>query len=118
MTISNLYGVCMNTLQKENNFGISAKTLSLIIEQLKGYPQIEKAIIFGSRAMGNYKPGSDIDLAITGKGINYKLLVKLGTVLNEELPIPYKIDLIHFDTIANPELTEHILQHGKIIYER
>ena len=59
----------MSTLQKGNNFGLSERVMTLIVQQLKRFPQIEKAIIFGSRAMGNFKPGSDIDLALMGKSI-------------------------------------------------
>ena len=49
-----------------NNFGLNNKNLNLIISALKSYSNIKHVYIFGSRAMGNYKPGSDIDLALEG----------------------------------------------------
>ncbi|MEW5845474.1 MAG: nucleotidyltransferase domain-containing protein [Bacteroidota bacterium] len=53
-------------------FGISEKSYLLIIDVLKSYPEVEAAIIFGSRAKGNYKNGSDIDLALIGESLIVK----------------------------------------------
>jgi len=101
-----------------NNFGIYEKSYSLLINAIAEYPQIEKAIIFGSRAMGNYKKGSDIDIAIVGSEVNYEIISQLNGKLNEQLPIPYYIDVINFNTINNNELRQHILEEGKACYEK
>ncbi|MEW4901747.1 nucleotidyltransferase domain-containing protein [Clostridium tetani] len=45
--------------------------------------------MFGSRAKGNYKPGSDIDIAIYGENINLDILSKLNSILEEKSPMPY-----------------------------
>ncbi|MBM7571850.1 nucleotidyltransferase family protein [Aquibacillus albus] len=81
------------------------------------FSEIESGIIFGSRAMGNYKRGSDIDIAITGKGITSKTLYMLSDLLNEEYPLPYFFDIIHYESISNENLKDHIDKEGKIIYE-
>ncbi|MGV3630005.1 MAG: nucleotidyltransferase family protein [Bacteroidota bacterium] len=96
-----------------NNFGISDSSYTLIKKELSIHPEIEKIIIFGSRAMGNFKTGSDIDLALYGKKISAQMLLDLSAILNEKLPIPYKIDLIHFDSLENQELKAHILRVGQ-----
>lgn len=101
-----------------NSFGIYEKSYSLLINAISEYPQIEKAIIFGSRAMGNYKKGSDIDIAIVGSRINYEITAQLNAELNEQLPIPYFIDVVNFNTINNDELKQHILKEGKACYEK
>ncbi|WP_414646601.1 nucleotidyltransferase domain-containing protein [Clostridium tetani] len=56
---------------------------------ISGFDEIEKAYIFGSRAKGNYKPGSDIDIAIYGENINLDILSKLNSILEEKSPMPY-----------------------------
>ena len=105
-------------ISKQNNFGLSAKTIDLIITTLNQFPQIERAVIFGSRAKGNYKNGSDIDIAIYGKEINFDLIVRLGSILNEDLPIPYKVDIINYEILKNKELKKRIEQEGKTIFSR
>ncbi len=109
----------MNILEiKNNNFGIYDKSYNLIIQELKKVPQIEKAVIFGSRAIGNYKKGSDIDIAIYGQGITFDILSKINYKLNEVIPTPYFIDVVHFENTKNQELKKHISEFGKIIYEK
>ena len=97
-------------------FGIAPKSYELILKTLSGFKEIEKAAIYGSRAMGNFKPGSDIDLAIFGNKITPETVLKLKTKLEQELPIPYYFDLTHYDTISNSELKKHIDEFGKVFY--
>lgn len=101
-----------------NNFGISEKSYILLIEAIIGFPEIEKAVIFGSRAMGNYKPGSDIDLAIFGKNITFETISRLHGKLNEQLPIPYFVDVVNYTVIELESLKQHILDEGKEIFSK
>ncbi len=101
-----------------NRFGIYDKSFSLIVESFSKFPEIEKVLIFGSRAMGNYKKGSDIDLAIQGEKVDFNIISRLYGKLNEELPIPYFIDIVDFKTVESEELKKHILKEGKLIYEK
>ncbi|SUY66782.1 nucleotidyltransferase domain-containing protein [Clostridium tetani] len=71
------------------NFGLRESDLEYIVNIISGFDEIEKAYIFGSRAKGNYKPGSDIDIAIYGENINLDLLSKLNSILEEKSPMPY-----------------------------
>jgi predicted nucleotidyltransferase len=100
------------------NFGIYSNSFALILNEFQKYQEIEKASIFGSRAMGNYKKGSDIDIAIFGQLISRTTILKLIFQLNEELPIPYFIDIVHFESTENEELKNHIIEQGKIIYTK
>jgi predicted nucleotidyltransferase len=97
-------------------FGIVPKSYELILKALSEFDEIEKAAIYGSRAMGNFKQGSDIDLAIFGNKITPETLLKLKTKLEQELPIPYYFDLTHYETISNSELKKHIDEFGKVFY--
>lgn len=82
---------------------------------LKKYPAIEKAILYGSRATGNYRPGSDIDLTLVGEKLNLTTLQKIENEL-DDLLLPYKIDLSLHKQIRNKELLEHIERVGKVFF--
>jgi predicted nucleotidyltransferase len=99
-----------------NIFGISDKSYELLQEAFVKYPQIEEVVIFGSRAKGNFKKGSDIDLAIKGADCSPKLALDLSSYLNEFLPIPYKIDVIDYASLNHLELKEHINRVGVSFY--
>ncbi|CCQ92933.1 DNA polymerase, beta domain protein region [[Clostridium] ultunense Esp] len=100
------------------NFGIPSKSMSLIINALVQKEEIEKALIFGSRSMGNYKNGSDVDIAIFGKDITMEILNQLRIELNEKLPLPYYFDIVHYDSLEHDKLKEHIDKYGKVLYEK
>lgn len=98
-------------------FGLSETTCATICNILKQYPKIEKAVIYGSRAKGNYQNGSDIDLTLLGEGLDYKLLTTVAGALDDSL-IPYTVDLSIFAYIDNPNLIEHIQRVGKVFYQQ
>ncbi|MDX2189673.1 MAG: nucleotidyltransferase domain-containing protein [Bacteroidota bacterium] len=97
-----------------NDFGISTKSYDEILKAFTRFPEVEEVIIFGSRAKGNYKKGSDIDLAIKGKNCNSVTALNIATMLNEEIPIPYHVDVVALDDLNHLELKEHILRVGKL----
>ncbi len=99
-------------------FGLSSKNLSLIITVLKSFTEIQHAIVFGSRAIGNYKPGSDIDLALKGD-INLTTLGRIKAKLEDEIATPYLFDVIAYnmlDPVSDKKLLEHIDNLGKELY--
>jgi predicted nucleotidyltransferase len=98
-------------------YGLSTKTISLIQGVFAKYPQAEKAILYGSRAKGNYRNGSDIDLVLVGAELNLSQLFKIELEL-DDLLLPYKIDLALLHQISNPDLVEHIERKGVVFYER
>jgi len=98
-------------------FGLSDKSLNLIRDVFKSYPKIDEVIIFGSRAMGTDKIGSDIDLALKGKDISLDDILRISSEL-DELPLAYKYDVIDYADIDNLALTEHIDKHGLPFYKK
>jgi predicted nucleotidyltransferase len=86
-----------------------------VVEQLKhifrSEPRISKVILFGSRAKGNYRNGSDIDLCIEANTLTLFDLLKLSDAI-EELYLPWKVDLVLAHTIDNPELLKHTQRVG------
>jgi type I restriction enzyme S subunit len=103
----------LNTL--ENNTGLNSSDIATICAVFKVHPEIKKAIIFGSRAKGNFKPYSDIDLALVGDDLNLTLQQKIEGEL-DNLLMPYKFDLIIFHTIINKDILDHIKRVGKDFY--
>lgn len=97
-------------------FGLKQEHIDLINECFAQFSGIEQIIIYGSRAKGNYKNGSDIDLTILGD-LDYSSLMKLENQL-DDLLLPYKIDLSLYRNISNPDLTDHIQRVGKVFYEK
>lgn len=96
-------------------FGLNNKNLNLIINCLKSFPEISQAKIFGSRAIGNYKPGSDVDIALYGN-IDQKLLAKIKAKLEDDISTPYLYDVIVYDQIENNNLIYHIDKYGIDLY--
>jgi predicted nucleotidyltransferase len=99
-----------------NDYGIYDKSFDLILEAIKKFPEVEKAILFGSRAMGNFKKGSDIDIAIKGERIGPPQVNRLNSILNQELAIPYFVELIDYKSITDQELKKHVDEVGKVVY--
>jgi len=97
------------------DFGLSPDDILLIKKTFKEYSKVQEVILFGSRAMGNYKPGSDIDLAILGSNITFNDILDLDNAL-EKLGLLYKFDLQNFKDINDPEVVEHIKRAGKLFY--
>ena len=82
---------------------------------LKQYPQVEQAILFGSRAKGTSKPGSDIDLTLKGKEIDLRVLNRISQDL-DDLLLPYTIDMTIYQRITDQDILDHIHRVGKILY--
>jgi len=99
-------------------FGLTDKDIELIRSAIETVAEIEEVIVFGSRAMGNYKNGSDVDLAIKGSEISLRTVSGLSAKLNDELPLPYQFDVVDYSTINTPALTEHIDTFGRVLFQR
>jgi len=89
-----------------------------ITTELAKFPSITLAVIFGSRAKGTYRTGSDIDLALFGNGITYEQVLEISSYLNEETLMPYFFDVVDATHLTHEGLKAHIERVGKIIYVR
>jgi predicted nucleotidyltransferase len=101
-----------------NSFGLLTSDLSSITEIVSSEKEVEEVIIFGSRAKGNFRNGSDIDLALVGANISSSTVNHISSKLNEETKMPYRFDVLNFQKIRNSELVEHIKRVGKTLYKR
>lgn len=97
----------------EDNFGLPERTLNELLDYFKSNINIEKVVIYGSRAKGNYRKGSDIDFAIwitdneNSRNVYWDL---------EELPTPYKFDVTDYKALTHEALKNSIDKDGKIFY--
>ena len=96
-------------------FGLKESTIDQINTVFAQFPQVESAILYGSRAKGNYKPGSDIDLTLTGDKVDLSLIHKMELKL-DDLLLPYTIELSAYRHISNLDLVDHIDRVGKLFY--
>lgn len=97
--------------------GLSGQTVEKIQAVLARFPQVEKGVVYGSRAKGNFKPGSDIDLTLFGDGLTDKVMSQIYWAL-DDLMLPYRIDLSLFSGLKHPALIDHIRRAGIPLFER
>ena len=104
-------------MTENRKYGLLKKDIDSLVSIISSNQKVDKIILFGSRAKNNFTAGSDIDLALKGN------LLKLNDVLDfkikaENLSLPYKIDLIIYDCIKEPDLISHIDRVGINLFER
>lgn len=97
-------------------FGLPDQTMFLIKQVFARYPTIKKVIIYGSRAKGNYRQGSDIDLTLLGSALDSSVLSRILVDL-DELNTPYLMDVSIFEQIESQDLIEHIQRVGQVFYD-
>jgi predicted nucleotidyltransferase len=98
-------------------FGLSDRIRSDIGQVFAHYPAIERVLIFGSRAKGSAGPGSDIDLAVVAPEMSDAEFTRLWNAI-EDLPLVFKVDLLHWDRLSNPRLKDKIPREGCLFYAR
>ncbi len=97
-------------------FGLSDTVINELQDVFRHYENIEKVLIFGSRSKGNYRAGSDIDLAVIGKGIDYNQLLSILCEI-DDLELLYSVDLLDYQKKKGTPIGDHIDRVGQIFYE-
>jgi len=92
-------------------FGLKQVDIDAISNVFSKYPAINRVILYGSRAKGNFRPASDIDLVIEDTDLTFSELSKIESEL-DDLLLPYKIDLSQKRKITNPDILSHIERVG------
>ena len=99
------------------NFGLDENTINKINSVFENHSEIEEVFIYGSRAKGNFRNGSDTDITLKGKTIPSKILSRLKQEI-DELNTPYMFDISIFETLESSELINHINKVGRIFYKK
>ena len=107
----------LEAVREAADFGLSSRAMDLLRGAFAAESRINTALIYGSRAKGNYRPGSDIDIALDAPQMTYSDCLRLATTL-DDLMLPWRIDLSVLHQIDNPALLEHIARVGKPLWTR
>lgn len=98
-------------------FGLAQHIIDTLITVFEENPRVDKALIFGSRAKGNYRPDSDIDIALKGQDLSTDDIIAISVAF-EEKGITHKVDLLNYHSIKEPDLKDHIDRVGVEMYSR
>ncbi len=107
----------VSNLPEAARYGLLLHEITQINQVLALHTNVEKALLYGSRAMGNYRPGSDIDLTLCGEDLSLADQFEIENKL-DDLLLPYKIDLSIFSKIENSDLIDHISRIGRLFYQK
>ena len=97
-------------------FGLSDRVIEELQAVFHRHPNIDKVLIFGSRAKGNYREGSDIDLAALGMGLDYAQLLQILAEI-DDLGLLYSVDLLDYHKTINTPIGDHIDRVGQVCYQ-
>ncbi len=98
-------------------FGLTERDVKTITDAFAAFPEIKEVVLFGSRAKGNFRKGSDIDLAVMNAEVSPKVITALISRFQES-SLPYRVDLVYFPELTNPDLMDHIRRVGIRIYKK
>lgn len=98
-------------------FGLSQTTIEKIHSVFENHSEIAEVLIYGSRAKGNYREGSDIDISLKGKNLSQAVLSKLHWEI-DDLNTPYFYDISIYHQLTSKDLKVHIDNYGQVFYKR
>ena len=98
-------------------FGLEDEVIEKIVKTIAIHEEVECVIVYGSRAKGNYRYNSDIELTIEGKELSHKALFQIEQQL-DDLLLPWNIDLSVKSEIKNEDLIKEIETYGEVIYKK
>ena len=101
----------------DQRFGLKEATIQKMCGVFAAHPQVDEAVLYGSRAKGTYRNGSDIDLTLRGPDLDMTVLYRLLQEI-DDLMMPYTVDLSIFAHISDPDLVEHIERVGVTFYAK
>ncbi len=99
-------------------YGLKKEQWRIVEKILASHPEVEQAVLFGSRAMGNFRETSDVDIAIKGGRANTSLAAQIRFEIEENTWLPFFFDIIAYGDLQNPELKKHIDEFGKVVYDK
>lgn len=97
-------------------FGLSDTVIKELQDVFRRHTNIKKVLIFGSRSKGNYRVGSDIDLAVIGNDIDYNQILSILCEI-DDLDLLYSVDLLDYQKKKGSPIGDHIDRVGQVFYE-
>ncbi|AQG82225.1 nucleotidyltransferase family protein [Spirosoma montaniterrae] len=99
-------------------FGLRDSDIVYMTNLFRQHPDVEQVWVYGSRAKGTNRPGSDVDLALIGPDVERETVSHIHFVLEEDSPMPFFFDVLHWDTLTNEKVKNEIQQTAKLLYQR
>jgi predicted nucleotidyltransferase len=99
-------------------YGLKDSQLEEIVSFIKSRHEVEKAVLFGSRAIDTWKPASDVDIALFGEKVTAGLAAALKFDIEEDTYLPFFFDFVAYPTITNEALKAHIDRKGHVLFKR
>ena len=100
-----------------NDFGLSAETLAAIVAVVASVGNVQRALIYGSRAKGTFRPNSDIDIMLEGDALTISDLSLVEERL-DDLLLPWRFDVCARNRVSNEALIKEVDEWGKVVYEK
>lgn len=97
-------------------YGLSDSVIKELQDVFRRHANIKRVLIFGSRSKGNYRTGSDIDLAIVDSKIDYRQLLDIQCEI-DNLELLYSVDLLNYESKKGTPIGDHIDRVGQVFYE-
>lgn len=99
-------------------FGLRDTDITYMHDLFRQHPDIEQVWVYGSRAKGTNRPGSDVDLALIGPDVKRETVSHVHFVLEEDSPMPFFFDVLHWNALVNQNLKDEIERTGKLLYQQ
>ncbi len=96
-------------------YGLPEEHIKIILDYIARHSEIEEAVLFGSRALGTYKPGSDVDIALKGNQVDSFLAAHLKSEIEEETCLPYFFDFVAYSKLSHKDLIKHVDEYGVVL---
>ena len=99
-------------------YGLRDTDLTYMNELFAQHADIEQVWLYGSRAKGTSRPGSDVDLALVGPEVKRETVAHIHFTLEEDSPMPFFFDVLHWNTLSNAKLKAEIERTAQLLYHR
>ncbi len=100
-----------------NRFGLTDRDMTTLHDILRRYPDVQQVCIFGSRAKGTFKHGSDIDLAVMNPDVSDAIIRRIKADCDDS-SLPYMVDVLHFAALTDNAVKDHVMRVGVLFFER
>lgn len=101
-----------------NQYGLRDKDMQYMVKLFEEVPEIERVILYGSRATDSFERGSDVDLAISGNDVSSRSISHIHFMLENDSPTLLRFDLLWLESLENAELRRSIEENGVVIYDK
>ena len=96
--------------------GISGPQQQRLLDVLIQQADVDAIWLFGSRAMGRERPGSDIDLCVDAARLSHRERLRLMAAI-DDLLLPWTVDLALRHELP-PDLVSHVQRVGRCLWTR